>query len=227
MSKNLIRVLVVDDHPIVRSGLTAEINLDPGMQVVGEAEDGVEAVALAHTLKPDVILMDLMMPEKNGIEASADIIRGNPDACILILTSFTEEEKIYEAIKAGASGYIFKDKRPNELLQAIRDVHRGIPLLDPAITRRLTRELRKQEPDLPVLTEPLTGRESEILQRVAHGAPYKEIAQEMGIRQATVRAHVSSILSKLNLSNRSQLVLYAIQQNLIELKDGEGKDITG
>jgi len=214
MSKPVIRVLVVDDHPIVRRGLSTEINLDPGMQVVGEAQDGQEAVTMAAQLKPDVILMDLVMPEKDGIQASAEIIENNPEACILILTSFTEEEKVYAAVKAGASGYIFKDKRPDELLQAIRDVHQGIPLLNTAMTRRLIRELRDQKPAVPEPTVHLTEREMEILQQVAQGAPYKEIARDMGIREATVRAHVSSILSKLNLSNRAQLMLYAIQQKL-------------
>ena len=214
MSKPVIRVLVVDDHPIVRRGLSTEINLDPGMQVVGEAQDGQEAVTMAAQLKPDVILMDLVMPEKDGIQASAEIIQNNPEACILILTSFTEEEKVYAAVKAGASGYIFKDKRPDELLQAIRDVHQGIPLLNTAMTRRLIRELRDQKPAVPEPAVHLTEREMEILQHVAQGAPYKEIAHDMGIREATVRAHVSSILSKLNLSNRAQLMLYAIQQKL-------------
>ena len=216
MSKSTIRVLVVDDHPIVRRGLSAEINLDPGMQVVGEAQDGAEAVAMARQLKPDVILMDLMMPEKNGIEASAEIIHENPDACILILTSFTEEEKIYASIKAGASGYIFKDKRPEELLNAIRDVHQGVPLLNPTITRRLIRELREKEHPVSEPHAQLTEREMDILRRVAQGAPYKEIAREMNVREATIRAHVSSILNKLDLSNRSQLVLYSIQHKLIE-----------
>jgi len=216
MGKNLIRVLVADDHPIVRSGLSAEINLDPGMQVVGEAGDGEEAVTLARSLKPDVILMDLVMPEKNGIEASAEIVRENPEACILILTSFTEEERIYAAIKAGASGYIYKDKRPDELLQAIRDIHAGIPLLDSTITRRLIRELRRQEPSRGPAGDQLTEREMEILRLVSSGAPYKEISRQLGVREATVRAHVSNILNKLNLFNRSQLILYAIQNNLID-----------
>ncbi|NLH00064.1 MAG: response regulator transcription factor [Chloroflexi bacterium] len=216
MSKAKIRVLVVDDHPIVRSGLSTEINLDPNMQVVGEAQDGAEAVAMALQLNPDVILMDLVMPEMDGIEASAEIIQANPDARILILTSFTEEEKIYAAIKAGASGYIFKDRRPDDVLQAIRDVHQGIPLLNPSITRRLARELREQEHQQAEPVGNLTEREMEILKRVAQGALYKEVALEIGVREATVRAHVSSILNKLGLSNRSQLVLYAIQHKLIE-----------
>lgn len=217
MPKNNIRVLVVDDHPIVRRGLSAEINLDPEMQVVGEAQDGEEAVLLADQLQPDVILMDLVMPGMDGVEACAEIIQANPDARILVLTSFTEEEKIYDSIKAGAAGYVFKDKWPDELLKAIRDVYKGVPLLNPAITRRLIRELRRQDAPAPAAPhQQLTEREMDILQRAAQGAQYKEIARDIGVREATVRAHVSSILKKLNLSNRSQLVLYAIQHKLIE-----------
>lgn len=216
MSKALIRVLVVDDHPIVRRGLTTEINLDPGMQVVGEAQEGAAAVLMARHLKPDVILMDLVMPEKDGIAATSEIIEENPDARILILTSFTEEEKVYAAIKAGASGYVFKDKQPEDLLQSIRDLHAGMPLLSPAITRRLIRELHEQRQPEPDPLVDLTEREMEILRLVAQGQPYKAIARDLGVREATVRAHVSSILSKLNLSNRAQLMLYAFQQKLID-----------
>jgi NarL family two-component system response regulator LiaR len=213
MTKNLIRVLVVDDHPIVRRGLCAEINLDVGMQVVAEAKDGIEAVEMARILQPDVILMDAVMPRKNGIEATEEIIRDNPMARILVLTSFTEDEKIYAAIKAGALGYILKDKHPEEVLQAIRDVYDGKPYLNPNIARRLFRELRN--PATPAESS-LTRREMEVLRCVAKGAPNKEIARAINIQEATVRAHVSNILSKLNLANRSQLVLFAVRKGLIE-----------
>jgi NarL family two-component system response regulator LiaR len=215
MTKLPITVLVVDDHPIVRRGLTAEINLNPDMRVAGEARNGAEAVTLAQQLRPDVILMDLMMPVMDGIQATREIIAANPDACILILTSFTEEDNVYAAIKAGAVGFIFKDKRPAELLQAIRNVYNGVPTLAPSITRRLQRELvHKEQP--PTGEESLTERETEILRLVARGALYKEIAHVLGVREATIRAHVSNILGKLNLSNRSQLVLYAVNHHLIE-----------
>ncbi len=219
MKKLPIKVLVVDDHPIVRRGLSAEINLDPDMQVAGEARDGIEAVALALSLKPDVVLMDLIMPVMDGIQATREIIAANPDACILVLTSFTEEDNVYAAIKAGASGFIFKDKRPADLLQAIRDMYNGVPILSPSITRRLQRELVRKEQPL-IGEESLTEREKEILMLVARGTLYKEIAQELGVRVATVRAHVSSILGKLNLSNRSQLVLYAVNHKLIDAGKG-------
>ena len=216
MKKLPIQVLVVDDHPIVRRGLSAEINLDPDLQVAGEAVNGVDAVAMARSLTPDVILMDLMMPGMDGIEATKIIITENPDANILVLTSFTEEENIYAALRAGASGYIFKDRRPAELLQAIRDVYNGVPMLSPAMTRRLLREMRDQDQAQSADPDALTTREKEVLLRVAQGTLYKEIAREIGVREATVRAHVSSILGKLRLSNRSQLVLYAVSHKLID-----------
>ena len=220
MTKNLIRVLVVDDHPIVRRGLCAEINLDVGMQVVAEAKDGVEAVEMARILQPDVILMDAVMPRKNGIEATEEIIHDNPMARILVLTSFTEDEKIYAAVKAGALGYILKDKHPEEVLQAIRDVYDGKPYLNPNIARRLFRELRN--PATPAESS-LTSREMEVLRWVAKGAPNKEIARAINVQEATVRAHVSNILSKLNLANRSQLVLFAVRKGLVEA----GQESTG
>jgi two-component system, NarL family, response regulator LiaR len=217
MTKPVIRVMVVDDHPIVRRGLTTEINLDTHMQVVGEARDGNEAVIQARQLDPDVILMDLVMPEKNGVEATAEIIAENPLAKILVLTSFSEEDKIFAAIKAGALGSILKDKPPEDLLQAIRDIYEDKSHLDSAITRRLVREAQggvHYSPD-----EPLTERELEILKLVVTGDPYKQIAKGMGIQEATVRTHVSNILGKLNLSNRSQLTMYAISHHLVKAED--------
>jgi two-component system, NarL family, response regulator LiaR len=213
MPRLLIRVLVVDDHPIVRRGLCAEINLDPGMQVVGEARDGVEAVELGRTLQPDVILMDAVMPRKDGIEATADIIRENPLARVLILTSFTEDERMLAAIKAGAMGYILKDRHPEEVLQAIRDTFDGKPYLNPNIARRLLRELPDAGARAP--EKILTAREMEVLRWVAKGTPNKEIARAMSVQEATIRAHVGNILSKLNLENRSQLVLYAVKMGLV------------
>jgi two-component system, NarL family, response regulator LiaR len=212
MPKTLIRVLVVDDHPIVRRGLCAEINLDPGMQVVGEAKDGAEAVELCRALQPDVVLMDAVMPNKDGITATAEITQENPLARILILTSFTEDERMLAAIKAGALGYILKDRHPEEVLQAIRDTYDGKPYLNPNIARRLLRELPEAGEKSP--EKILTKRELEVLRWVAKGTPNKEIARGMGITEATIRAHVGNILSKLNLENRSQLVLYAVKVGL-------------
>ena len=213
MPQRQIRVLVVDDHPIVRRGLCIEINLDPEMQVLAEAADGVEAVQLARLLQPDVILMDAVMPHKNGIDATADILRDNPNAKVLILTSFTEDERMLAAIKAGALGYILKDRHPEEVLQAIRDTYDGKAYLNPTAARRLIQGLPKPENFSSV--ENLTKRELEVLRRVAQGKPNKDIAHEISVQEATVRVHVSNILGKLNLANRSQLVLYAIKMGLV------------
>ena len=214
MTKATIRVLVVDDHPIVRRGISAEINLDPEMSVIGEAQNGLEAVEMARQLKPDVILMDLMMPQMDGVEATRQIIAANPDAQVLILTSFTEEDSVYTAVKAGAAGFIYKDRPPAELLNAIRTLYNSQPILSPAITRRLQRDLRDQTRTPAESALALTDREIEIVKWVAQGALYKEIAQKLGIQEATVRAHVSNILGKLNLPNRSQLVLYAVNHKI-------------
>jgi DNA-binding NarL/FixJ family response regulator len=212
--KETIKVLVVDDHPIVRRGLTTEINLDRGMLVVGEAVDGQEAVDQYKLLKPDVVLMDLVMPNKDGIQATREIMMEEPEAKILVLTSFIDEERILEAIKAGALGFIYKDKHPEQVLAAIREINNDVPVLAPNITRKLMRETqtKPEETDIQDLTE----RELEVLKMVASGRPYKEIAYTMHVQDATIRTHVSNILGKLNLSNRSQLVLYAIDHKLVE-----------
>ena len=212
--KEIIKVLVVDDHPIVRRGLSTEINLDRGMQVVGEAVDGAEAVGKYALLRPDVTLIDIVMPGMDGVQATREIINSYPEARILILTSYTEEKTILEAIRAGALGFIFKDKHPSEVLAAIRDVAHDIPVLAPGITRKLMRDAASKEALSPESL--LTGRELEVTRQVAQGKPYKEIAHDMHIQEATVRAHVSNILGKLALSNRSQLVLYAMEHHLID-----------
>jgi NarL family two-component system response regulator LiaR len=214
IKKETIKVLVVDDHPIVRRGLTTEINLDRGMLVVGEAVDGQEAVDQYLLLKPDVVLMDLVMPNKDGIQATREIVMVEPEAKILVLTSFIDEERILEAIKAGALGFIYKDKHPEQVLAAIRDINNDVPVLAPNITRKLMHETqtKPEETDIKDLTE----RELEVLKMVASGKPYKEIAFTLHVQEATIRTHVSNILGKLNLSNRSQLVLYAIDHKLVK-----------
>jgi two-component system, NarL family, response regulator LiaR len=220
MARRLIRVLVVDDHPIIRRGLQSEINLDPEMQVVGEAKDGNEAIELVRSLQPDVILMDAVMPQKDGIEATAEIVRENPLARVLILTSFTEDERMLAAIKAGALGYILKDRHPEEVLQAIRDTYDGKPYLNAGIARRLLKGL--PDASLSSMEQHLTSREMEVLRLVAKGVTNKEIAHKMNIQEATVRAHVGNILGKLNLENRSQLVLYAVRKGLVDVDNGSG-----
>ncbi|MGD1992725.1 MAG: response regulator transcription factor [Anaerolineae bacterium] len=213
-----IRVLIVDDHAVVREGLRALIETEPGMELAGEAADGVEAVTRALALQPDVILLDLMMPRKGGIEAIGEIMQANTSARILVLTSFAEDDKVFPAIKAGALGYLLKDASPAELLQAIRDVYRGEPSMHPTIARKLMRELRRPA-GLPPTEEPLTEREVEVLQLLARGLSNQEIADELVVSERTVRTHVSNILGKLHLANRTQAALYALREGLARLEE--------
>jgi NarL family two-component system response regulator LiaR len=214
-----IRVLIVDDHAVVREGLRALIDVDPGLELVGEAADGVEAVQKARSLQPDVILLDLVMPRKSGIEAIGEIKQENPGARILVLTSFAEDDKVFPAIKAGALGYLLKDSSAQELLLAIRDVYQGEPTMHPTIARRLMRELQRP-PDLPPTEDPLTEREVEVLRFVAQGLSNQEIADVLVLSERTVRTHVTNILTKLHLANRTQAALYALREGLARL-DGE------
>jgi NarL family two-component system response regulator LiaR len=211
-----MRILIADDHAVVREGLRALIDTEPGMALVGEAADGVEAVRQARSLQPDVILMDLVMPRKSGIEAIGEIKRENPGARILVLTSFAEDDKVFPAIKAGALGYLLKDSSAQELLKAIRDVHRGEPCMHPTIAQKLMRELQRSS-DLPPTEEPLTEREAEVLSLVARGLSNQEIGERLFISERTVRTHVSNILDKLHLANRTQATLYALREGLASL----------
>src|SRR5689334_16528430 len=204
-----IRVLVADDHAIVREGLRALISTEPGMELLGEAADGEETVRLAKTLRPDVILLDLMMPRKDGLAAIRDLKEYIPDVHVLVLTSFADDDKVFGAIKTGALGYLLKDSAPQEVLRAIREVARGEASLHPTIARKLIRELN-QPARLPSSEEPLTGREIEILRLVAQGLSNQEIADRFVISERTVRTHVSSILAKLHLASRTQAALYAL-----------------
>jgi two-component system, NarL family, response regulator LiaR len=213
-----IRVLIADDHAVVREGLRGLISSEPGMEVVGEAKDGVETVLKAHALRPDVILVDLVMPRKDGIQAITEIKKNDPAARILVLTSFAEDDKVFPAIKGGALGYLLKDSSPQELLQAIRDVHHGESSLHPAIARKLIREL-SQPSDLPLAEEPLTEREVDVLRLVAQGLSNDEIGERLFISERTVRTHVSNILGKLHLANRTQAALYALREGLASLDD--------
>lgn len=217
MNGDPIRILIADDHAIVRGGLRALLATEPEMEVVGEAADGVEAVQKARVLDPDVILMDLIMPRESGVEAIADIKRENPDARILVLTSFAEDEKVFPALRAGALGYLLKDSTPQELLQAIRQVYRGESSLHPAIARKLIREISRPADDLPATEEPLTEREVEVLKLVAAGLSNQEIADKLVVSERTVRTHVSNILEKLHLANRTQAALYALREGLADL----------
>lgn len=217
--KKSIRVLIADDHHVVRGGLRALLDTEPDIHVVGEAADGIEAVLKTRSLNPDVILLDLVMPRQSGIEAIQEIKREHPDARILVLTSFSDDEKVFAAIKAGALGYLLKDSSPYELIQAIRDVYAGESSLHPAIARKLIRELNRPAPNLPQTDEPLTEREVEVLVYVARGYSNQEIADALVISERTVRTHVSNILSKLHLANRTQAALYALKEGLTTLDE--------
>ncbi len=215
MAEN-IRVLIVDDHAVVREGQRALIATEPGMELVGEGADGIEAIQLTKSLKPDVILIDLLMPRMGGIEAIEKIKAENSKVNILVLTSFAEDEKVFSAIKAGALGYLLKDATPQELLAAIRQVCRGEPSMDSAIANKLMRELQRSS-DLPLTEQPLTIREVDVLKLVAQGLTNQDIAEKLVISERTVRTHVSHILDKLHLANRTQAALYALREGLADL----------
>ncbi len=211
-----ISVLLADDHNVVRGGIRALIESEGDIRVVDEAADGVEAVIKARTLNPDVILIDLQMPRKTGVEAIEEIKQANPEARILVLTSYSDDEIVFAAIKAGALGYLLKESSTQELIQAIHDVHNGESSLHPVIARKLIRELNRPS-SLPPSEEALTEREIEVLILVARGLPNQDIALSLVISERTVRTHVSNILSKLHLANRTQAALYALKEGLITL----------
>ncbi len=211
-----VRVLVVDDHVVVRRGIRALLSTDSGLRVVGEAANGAQAIRAAADLSPDVILMDLVMPEVDGIEAVKQIKAHEPSARILVLTSFSTDDKVLPALKAGALGYLLKDSGPDELIQAIYQVYRGESSLHPQIARKLLREIVAGE-SRPETADPLTPREVEVLKLVAQGQSNHDIATGLKVSEATVRTHVSSILAKLHLASRTQAALYALRSGLASL----------
>ena len=212
-----IRVYLADDHPIVRRGIVDLLETEPGISVVGEATDGEEAVAGTATLQPDVILMDLVMPNMDGIEAIRQIKANQPEAKILVLTSFATDDKVFPAIKAGALGYMIKDTTPEELVNAIQQVYQGQTPLHPTIAQKLLSEISgpRQAPPSP---DPLTDREVDVLKLVARGRSNQEIADALVISVATVYSHVSNILSKLHLASRTQAALYALREGYTSLE---------
>ena len=212
-----IRLLICDDHAVVRRGLRSLVGVKSEMELVGEAVDGEEAVAMAKKLKPDVIIMDLIMPRKDGVAAITEIKKKDHDAKILVLTSFSDDKNVFSAIKAGASGYLLKDSSPEDLLQAIDDVYHGKSSLHPVIAQKVIHEMH-QPSDLPPTDDPLSEREVEVLRNVAQGMSNQQIAQTLKIKEGTVRIHVGNILNKLQLANRTQAALYALREGLAELE---------
>lgn len=215
MEQRRIRVLIADDHTVVRKGLGALLSAEKyGIEVVGEASDGDEAIQKAGHLVPDVILMDLVMPGKSGIEAIAAIRQMQPDARILVLTSFADDENVSEAIRAGAYGFLLKDTSPDELVQTIHSVNADKLTIPQELTHVL---LGSQPEDITsnAAADELTIRELDVLKCIAQGMPNKQIAQTLSIGTTTVRSHVSSMIRKLNLENRTQLALYAREHEIV------------
>jgi DNA-binding NarL/FixJ family response regulator len=207
-----IRILLADDHSVVRQGLRMFLSLDPEFDVVGEAQDGAQALKMAHELLPDVVLMDMLMPVMDGITATGHIRRELPDTEVIALTSVLEDGAVVGAIKAGAIGYLLKDTQQEELLRAIKAAAAGQVQLAPQAAARLMREVRA--PDAP---QPLTDRETDVIKLLARGKANKEIAMELVIGEKTVKTHVSNILLKLGVQSRTQAALYAAQNGLAEL----------
>jgi DNA-binding NarL/FixJ family response regulator len=213
-----IRVLVVDDHAIVRQGLRTFIDLQGDMEIVGEGTNGIEAVELARSTQPDIVLLDLVMPEMDGVQATSKIIEHSPNSRVIILTSFSEEDQVIPAIRAGAQGYLLKDIAPNELVQAVRDAYLGKVQLHPEIARKLMSAVAAEETssnraatDTP---ERLTEREHEVLTLISEGLNNREIAEKLFISEKTVKTHVSSILGKLGVADRTQAAIYALRYGL-------------
>jgi len=215
----LIQVLVVDDHVVVREGLCALLIPRNGMEVVGEAVDGAEAVEKARILKPDVILMDLNLPVMSGLEAITEIIRENPEARILVLTSFDDESNISAAIEAGALGYLSKNSSTHEMFHAIQGVAMGSLSVSPGVTRTIIQHLRKPDPPFKSNVAALTERELDVLRALGQGLSNQEIAEKLNIEVTTVRSHISRILNKLGLDNRTQVALYAVETGLVQPKE--------
>jgi NarL family two-component system response regulator LiaR len=218
MTEPHIRVLVVDDHAIVRQGLRALLSGSDGIEVVGEAANGIEAIQEVERLKPDVVLMDLVMPEMDGIEAIKHITGECSNVRILVITTFSSEDLVFPAIKAGAHGYLLKDSGSSQVEEAIRNVHKGEPSLHPDIARMLMQEVRPERPKRAA-PDPLTPRELEVLSMLARGMSNQEIAEELVIAEVTVRSHLSRILDKLHLANRVQATLYALREGMVDLDE--------
>lgn len=212
----IIRVLIADDHVLVRKGMRALLATVADIEVAGEAGNGSEAVAQFETLHPDVTLMDIEMPGVDGVEAIRRIIALDPQAHILVLTSFATNDKVFPAIRAGALGYLLKDSEPDDLIEAIRRVHHGEPSLHPVIARQVLQEIASPAQQPPT-RDPLTAREVTVLRHVAQGLSNQEIAERLQISETTVRTHVTRVLNKLHIASRTQAALYALKEGLASL----------
>jgi NarL family two-component system response regulator LiaR len=210
----MIRVVFVDDHEMVRIGVSAYLSAQPDIEVVGEAGDGKTGVELALELKPDIILMDLVMKEMDGIEATRRIIEKWPEAKIIIVTSFLDDEKVYPALEAGATSYMLKTSKASEIADAVRNTYHGQSVLEPEVTGKMMMKMRQKNQHF--LHDELTSREMEILLLMAEGKTNQEIADQLFIALKTVKTHVSNILSKLQVQDRTQAVIYAFKHSLIE-----------
>jgi NarL family two-component system response regulator LiaR len=209
----MIRVLFVDDHEMVRIGVTAYLSAQPDIEVVAEADDGSVAVGLAMEHKPDIILMDLVMKEMDGIEATRRIIEQWPEAKIIIVTSFLDDEKVYPALEAGATSYMLKTSKASEIANAVRSTYKGQSILEPEVAGKMMQKMRRKTEILP--HEELTNREMEILLLMTQGKTNQEIADELFIALKTVKVHVSNILAKLQVQDRTQAVIYAFKHSLV------------
>lgn len=214
-----IQVLIVDDHPIVLRGLYALFHEIEDIEVVGLANNGKEALVINKDLQPDVILLDLLMPEMDGIEAIKEILTDTPKARILILSSFLIDDRIFQAIKAGALGYVLKDSNLDELVNAIRQVYRYEPYISPIVAQKIFADLQKKGKDEGDLSQTLTNQELKVFKLLARGKENQEIAEKLVVAEVTVRTHISRILQKLHLKNRVQASLYALRHGISSLDD--------
>ena len=208
-----IRVLLVDDHAVVREGLRTFLELQDGLEIAGEAADGHEGVAAAERLRPDVVLMDLVMPRLDGVGAMRELRRRLPGVRVIVLTSFTDDAKLLPALQAGAAGYLLKNAQPQEIARAVRAAHAGEALLDPQVAARLLESIAQPAGQAP--PDPLTRREREVLELLGRGLSNKRIARELGIAEKTVKTHVGHVLAKLGVADRTQAALHAVRAGLI------------
>ena len=212
MAEEPVRVLIVDDHAVVRQGLITFLELQDEIEIVGEACNGKEACQLITQLKPDVVLMDLVMPVMDGLTAIKEIKRLRPETEVIALTSFADDDKVFTAIRSGATGYLLKDVSPNDLVKAVLAADRGEVQLHPEVAKKLMNEVATPRKEATLHAEELTEREKEVLALLGQGMSNKEIAREISVSEKTVKAHVSSVLNKLNLPGRTHAALYAVRE---------------